>query len=181
LRQRIRHLIEHQIDLSADQILHGRSGASIRDERKARAREALEECAADACAGASGSLRGLAGVGLEPSDQLGQVIGWYGLACDDQLWIAGQERNRREIVQQAIGKREDGPVEHMGGPHSHAERIAVRSRAHGTADPDRAGCAGHVLDHDGLAERRPHALGHDASDPVGRSAGRERNDHGDRT
>ena len=68
----------------------------------------------------------------------------------------------------------------MRAPMADADRVAVGRRARDPADADGAAGAGRVLDDDGLAERAAHALGHDAGDGVGRTAGRERHDHGDR-
>ena len=52
------------------------------------------------------------------------------------------------------------------------ERMAVGRRAGDPADADIAGGAAHVLDDDGLAERRAHSLGQDAPDgSVGPPAG----------
>ena len=50
-----------------------------------------------------------------------------------------------------------------------AERVAVGCRARDAADADAAGGATDVFDDDGLAERRPHALGQDARDRIERA------------
>ena len=60
-------------------------------------------------------------------------------------------------------------------------RVAVRGAPWATrVMPVRAAGAADVLDHQLLAERARHVLAEDAGDDVGRPAGRERHDHGDR-
>ena len=56
----------------------------------------------------------------------------------------------------------------MGGPIAHAERAAVRRRAHDAANGNRSSGARHVLDDERLTERYPHPLGDDAREAVGR-------------
>jgi len=58
--------------------------------------------------------------------------------------------------------------------------VAVGRRARRLADGDRAGRAGHVVDDELLAELLAHALAEQAGDQVGRPAGGERHDDGDR-
>ena len=60
------------------------------------------------------------------------------------------------------------------------EGVAVGRRAHHAADADAAAGAADVLDDHRLAERLPQPIVQDARDGVGRAAGRERHDHGDR-
>ena len=60
------------------------------------------------------------------------------------------------------------------GSEVHDEIMPGFSRA-----TNRAGGTADILDDHRLAERHPHALGHDARQDVGAAAGRERHDHGD--
>jgi len=69
----------------------------------------------------------------------------------------------------------------MGAEMTEAQRVAVRRRSHRAPDADRAACARDVLDQDGLAERRLHALAEDAHHRIRGSTRRERHDDGDRT
>ena len=59
-------------------------------------------------------------------------------------------------------------------------RIAVGRRAHRAADAERAAGAGDILDQDRLPERLPHALAEHARQRIGRPAGGEWHDDGDR-
>jgi hypothetical protein len=58
--------------------------------------------------------------------------------------------------------------------------VAVRRRAHRAGHTDRSAGASNVLDQDSLPERRLHPGGKDARHDVGRPAGREWHDDGDR-
>ena len=69
----------------------------------------------------------------------------------------------------------------MGVPLADVDGVAIGRGARDAADRDAAAGAADVLDDDRLAERRPHALGHDARGDIGRAARRERNDERDLT
>ena len=103
------------------------------------------------------------------------------LVCSDHERRDDQQRHRLEIGQQVVRQVVVGRAgDDMRAVLAEADGVAVGRGAHGPADADGASRAGDVLDDDGLAERHPHPLGEDASDHVGRSAGRERHDDGDR-
>ena len=133
-------------------------------------------------AGARGSLRGLVRVRLQPGDQFLQVVRRHSLLGDDQQRLAGQQRDRLEVVEQIVLQRVDRAVEHVRARIADAHRVAVGRCAHDAADADAAARAGHILDDDGLPERRSHAFRHDAPDRVRRAAGSERHEqrHGAR-
>ncbi len=60
------------------------------------------------------------------------------------------------------------------------DRVAVGRGTHDAADANAAAGTADVLDDHGLAKRRAQPIIQDARDGVGRPAGRERHDHGDR-
>ncbi len=62
-------------------------------------------------------------------------------------------------------------AERAGGRHH--QRVAVGRRHRDLLGRDRAAGAAEILDHDGLPERRLHALGNQPRGGVGRAAGRE--------
>ena len=66
LRQRVRRLVEVEVDLAGDQVLHRRAGAAIVHELEARAGGLLEIDAADVrcAAGAGGACVALSGLAL---------------------------------------------------------------------------------------------------------------------
>ena len=124
----------------ANKRLHGRRGAAIGHESERRAGHALKVRADDVrrAAGACGSLQGLVRVGLEPRPQFLEIIGGKILARVDQLRIARDERDRREVLEHIVAERIDGAVEHVRADLPDAQRIAVRRRAHRSPDRDAA-------------------------------------------
>jgi hypothetical protein len=180
--ERIRCLVDDEIDLTGHQILQRRAGAAIRDELEAGAGDVLKIDAGDmsrrTCA--RRSRRNFALVRFDPADELLEVLRRHAVLADHDHRVAGQQHDRLEIPQQVIRQRVDRPVDHMRAPVADAERIAVRGRACDPTDADRARRSGHVLDDDALAERSAHRLGQDARHRIDRSAGSERHHHRDR-
>ena len=157
------------------------AAAAVRHEQEAGAGVVLEIGRSDAMRHRRHPHRYLARVGLDPRDQLVQVLrGDRGIA-DDQLRIGSDQRHRLEVLEEIVRERIGRAVEHMGAPLADAQRIAVGRRAGDPADADAAVRPGDVLDDDGLPERHPHALGDDARDGIGRAAGGERDHQGDGT
>ena len=98
---------------------------------------------------------------------------------DHQLRIDRNQPDRLEILLQIVVELVDDAAD-MGIPLADVDGVAVGRRARDAPDRDAAARAADVLDDDRLAEQRPHALGHDARDDIGRSARRKRNDERDR-
>src|SRR5215831_5522415 len=68
----------------------------------------------------------------------------------------------------------------MRAQEADAESIAIGYRTRDAAHADSTAGAGYVFNNDGLAERDPHALGHDAPNRICWPASRKRYDHRDR-
>src|SRR2546427_13230428 len=68
---------------------------------------------------------------------------------------------------------------HVSLPYAETQGVPVGCRAGGPAGTDAAVRATYILDDDGLTERSPHALGHDAPGHVCQPARSKRNDHRD--
>jgi hypothetical protein len=131
-------------------------------------------------ASAAGSLRCLVRVRLQPCDQFAEAVRRHVLSGNDHLRIAGDLRNRLEILHQVIRQSKHRAVQDLRGPVADADRVAI---AGGTGDAPDADCRrrpGDVLDDDRLTERLAHPLGHDARDRIGRPTGTVRHDHHDR-
>ena len=122
--------------------------------------------------------RDLAGVRLHPGDEVLEVVRRQPFLGDHQLRIDGQETDRVEILLQVVVQFVDDAAD-MSVPLPDVDGVAVRLRACDTPDCNAAAGAADVLDHHRLAEMRAHAVGHDARNRVGRSAGRERHDQRD--
>ena len=119
-------------------------------------------------------------IGLEPGDHLLEVLGREVLAHDGDVGIVRQAHDRLEIPLEVVVEVVDRAVGDERRPVADADRVAVGRGAHHAADADGAVRAGDVLDHDGLAEMRPHRLGHGAAHGVGRAAGAVGHDERDR-
>ena len=88
----------------------------------------------------------------------------------------GSEILGRIVFQVGVERRRGAVGAHV----AHHDGVAVRLGLSRAGDAGGAAGAGHVLDHDLLAERARHVIADDAGDDVGRAAGREGHDHGDR-
>jgi hypothetical protein len=153
--------------------------ATIGHHLEARGGLVLEIKLADmrGAAGADGRGRRLAGIGLEPGDQLRPGPCRQRVLADDDERRRGQQRHGRQILEDVPGDRIHRACADMARPVADAQRVAVGCRFDGAGDADACARAGDVLDHDRLAERLAHALAQDAGERVGRAARRERHDH----
>ena len=95
------------------------------------------------------------------------------------MGIAGEQRDRLEVLLNVVTELVNGAVEDMGAEKAEFEGVAVGSRAGDAPGAHGAGRAGDILDDDGLTERSAHRLGDDAGHGIERPAGRERHDDGD--
>ncbi len=102
------------------------------------------------------------------------------LLGDHQLRIDGHQPDRVEVLLQVVVQRIDDAAD-VGVPLADVDGVAVGRGAREPPDRDAAAGAADVFDDHRLAEDRPHPLGHDARDHVGRAARRERHDQRDRT
>jgi len=104
--------------------------------------------------------------------------------------VALDDQHLRKIAEQSemfvIGDRVVAQVlvkpdtRHVRAGLADLDRIAVGRRARGPGRADRSAGPGDVFDHQRLSEITRKEFGIDARDGVGRSAGGERHDHGDR-
>src|SRR6202022_2572780 len=110
----------------------------------ARACFLLEEDAGEMAGGAdAGNARGrLARVGLEPGDQLLQVVRRKAFPAADQERLGCELRDRLQVVAQIERERVESADQDMRAQGADAERVAVRGRTHRPADTYAAGCAG---------------------------------------
>ncbi len=102
------------------------------------------------------------------------------LLHDDEIRIARQQRDRREVLHQIVRQRIDRAVGGVRAEVPADDGVAVGRGARDAGGADRAAGAGDIFDHQRLAERDAHPLAEIADDGVGRPAGRERHDHRDR-
>jgi hypothetical protein len=100
--------------------------------------------------------------------------------AEKQLRIAGNHRDRFEVLQQIIRQRIDCAVEDVCSDVPDANRIAIRRGASDTADADTSRCTRHVLNDDALSKLNRHALSQNAGQRIGRPTGGKRHNHRDR-
>ena len=119
---------------------------------------------------------------LRLGDELLEVGGREILARHDQDRRAGRQADRLEVLGRVVfevGIERGRRAVRAHVPHH--DRVAVRLRLRAARDAGGAAGAGDVLDDELLAERLREVFADDAGDDVGRSAGGERHDDGDRT
>ncbi|KAG1484022.1 hypothetical protein G6F54_013487 [Rhizopus delemar] len=113
--------------------------------------------------------------------QVGDRAGGRGCVHDQHVGHRDHQRHRREVgglVGQRLVQR---VVDGVGADVAHQQGVAIGLGAHQFRGADIAARARLVLDHDGLAPRRPQVLGDGAREDVGGAAGRKRHDQGDRS
>src|ERR1700738_5516382 len=160
LRQ-ARHLIAYnQVDLSGNQILRCRTTPAIVHKLEASAYCALEENAQDMLwTGHPGRpCRRFVRIELQPCDETFQVIRQHRSLCNDHLRVVGEQRDRFEIIQHIVLECIDCSDDDVRGPNANDEGVAIGRCASNPTSADAPARSGHVLDHNSLAERSPHAL-----------------------
>src|SRR5262249_44140172 len=183
LRERGERIEERHVERAGHQVRDRRRGAAIGNKLKTRTSDVLEQDAADVrgAAWTRGAGRRLLRIGLQPGDQSAQIVRRQILLRGDQPRRVDDPRDRLEIREHIVGKLIDRPVDDVRDEGPVDDGVAVGRRASDPAGPDAARCAGYVLYHNRLSERRPHALGDEARVGVHRPAGRDRHYHGYRT
>jgi hypothetical protein len=179
--ERLPGLRTRQIEMTGEQILHDRCNTAIRHELEFRAGVLLQinqtELRAGACADRGAG--GLVGIGLQPGNQLFEVVRRQIAPPDQPELRRGERRDWRQVFQQIEGQRIERATADMRGPLAEADGVAVRRGARHARRADGAAGAAHIFHDHRLAERYPHALGDDARENIGAAARRERHDHGD--
>ena len=123
---------------------------------------------------------GFAGIGLEPGDQLLEVMHRQAVLDADQQRLVGKLGDRRQIVEQIEIQFVEAADQNIRGQGADAQRVAVGRRVRDLADADGAGRAGEIFDNDRLSERLAHRIGDHPRQNVGGAAGGERHDDRDR-
>ena len=175
--------LAQEVDAAGDQILHRRAGALVGNMGDVGAHRGVEHHAAEMRGGARAGRAelhlGLVGLGV--GDEFLEVLDRQVLAHQERDRNLGDQRHRREVghrvVERLLVERlalrlgADGAEQHgvaVGPGVGHAPAAGL---AAGAAD---------VLDDHVLAEHFAHARRHDAAEHVGRAAGGEGDDHGQR-
>ena len=183
LRDDVQRLVDHVVDLAADEIVEGRRRAAIGHQRGLEAELGVEHRARHMGdrADAGMAVAQLVAVGLEVGEELLEVLGRGVLLGDDRLRrVVGDadllEAGRRVVLEVGVERGRRRLRAHVAD----AEGVAIGRRRGDARHARRAAGAADVLDHQLLAQRARHVLAEDARDDVGGPAGRERHDHVDR-
>ena len=85
-------LVEHQVDLAADEVVHRRRAAAVGNKAKLRARSLLEVDGGDlrSAGRPHGGRVGLVGIGLQPAHELPEIARREALSRDDDLGRVGR-------------------------------------------------------------------------------------------
>ncbi len=177
LRQRRRQVVEHQVHRAADQVEQRRPRAAVREVDHVGAGHRLEELARQVDRGAVAARRHveLARVGARVGDQrahVGDAVGGrLRRVHDEDVRHAGDERDRREVLDRVVGHlRIQRRIDRLRADRSHQQRVAVGRRLGDEIGAQVAAGAGLVLDDEALAEGLGELGRERAGEDVGRAA-----------
>src|SRR5215467_8025406 len=83
------------------------------------------------CAGAASALRCLVRIGLQPRDQLAEIVRRKVLPRDDQRWVARELCDRFEACLKTVREGENRAIKDMRCPGADAENVTIGRRAGG--------------------------------------------------
>ena len=179
-RWRARALV---IDPAGQQVLHRLAAAAIGNVRDVDADRRIEQHASQMIGPArpGRAVLHLRLVGLGVGDELLQVAGGKIRARHQHQRLIHDQHHRREIGHGVVQRRlVERLVLGVRADVAEHELVAVGRRLRDAVRPGHAAGAADVFHDDGLVKLGAQAVGDDAGDGVGRSAGAERRNHGDR-
>ena len=183
MRQGRRDVVEHQIDLAADQVYQRRCAALVGHMHDVDLRELLVELSrhVDAGAAAARGVNELAGLGSGQRGQFGDRIGLDRRIDDQNVRERHQGSDRGQIlVGVVLHLRIEHRVDRLDTAGGHQHRVAVGCRPRDFGAADVAAGTRPVFDGDRLAERFRHLGGNCTRGVVDRAARRKRADQPDR-
>ncbi|MNK86304.1 hypothetical protein D3C87_1062120 [compost metagenome] len=183
-RHRRRRVVEDHVDLAAHQIHQRLPAAFVRHVHQVHARHVLEQLAGQM--GGASRARGrkgiLAGVLAGQLDQVRHVGHGHVLVDDEHIADGRGVDDRQQIAAGLVARiGVEKLIDGQDARGAEQQRLAIGRGLGHHGGADIAARARAVLDDDRLLERNRQALGQQASDHVGRSAGREGHDQRDRT
>ena len=179
---RRRHIVEHDRDVVAQQVIDGRRTALVGHVLDVDAGHLLEQFAGqvDRRAAARRAERDLAGIGLGIRHQLLDGLERLRRIGHQQVRHQRHARERGEILDRIEPQfRVQALVDGVGADRAHEDRVAIGRGARHELGADIAAGAGAVVDDDRLAKVLADELPQHARQDVGGAAGRERDDDRD--
>jgi hypothetical protein len=174
-------LVAHDVDLAAQQVVHGRRGALVGHGRHVDLHGRLEQQAAQVRGRADARIGqvDLALVGLHPLGKLGVVVGRQVGPADQRHRHFVDHAEVFEVVQRLVGQR--AVQRRCAGDADvvQQQRVAIRRGLGDLVGAQRAADAADVLDDDGAAQRLAQRFGEVPGDLVGRAPGGEGHDERD--
>ncbi len=176
LRNDVERLVNHVVELPADKVLNGGSGAAIRDQGRLKAEFRIEHEARHMRdrADAGVAVTQFRMIGLEEMDELFEAPGRGVLFGHDCL------RSEIDDADLVFEVRIERRRSRLGSHIPNGDRVAARLRLGSARHPQGTAGTADVLHNDRLSQRARHVFADKAGDDVGRSAGGERHDDGNR-
>ena len=159
------------------------TGAAIGNEVGRQAELGVEDEASDVGdrADAGVAVADRRALVLHVGDEVLEVRGRQRLLGDDRLRRVVDDADLREAFRRIVFQVRIERRRRRLRPHvADRDGVAVRRGLGGAGHAEAAAGAADVLDDEGLAERAAHVLADQAGDDIGRPAGGERHDDGDR-
>src|SRR5258708_5601607 len=119
------------------------------------------------------ALRSFAGIGLEPVDDLLEILRREISSPDDQEGLNSELGDRRKIIEHVERQRKNRAVDAMRAQCTDAHAVAVGRGTRDAADTQRPRSTTDVFNDHWLTERHSQALTDDPRQRVRRAAGRE--------
>ena len=183
LRQRVGEVVEHELRLAGEEVLHRRRAALVGDVHHVDAGHRLEELAGEmpGRAGRARAERERAGLRPRVVDQLAHRLHRQRGVDDEDVRHLRDQRHRHEVLLRVVRDlRVQARVDRVRAHRAHQQRVAVAGRLGDEVRADAAARAGAVVDDDRLAPRLLQLLRDAAAHDVERPAGRERHHEADR-
>jgi hypothetical protein len=158
-------------------------GTAIGDMQKLGAGLALEQldCQMGDAAGPGRAAGDLAGIGLGVGDEALEIADAELGVDNEHLLDAHHQHLRRQVLGRVVGHLGHQALHDGAGRRAHqAHDVRIAARLGDEVDAGDAGGAALVLDQHRLAKTGRHALGEIAAENIGRPAGREGHDKGER-
>ena len=178
-RRELLRRAEGQIDVVAEEVLHHRRAAAIRNLHRLHLCLLGEERGREMPRTARTRMRHRSRIGFHVPNELGEGVGRQRLAADEHQRIAIDEGDRYQVPFGVVGKRRVKRNVRRDLQVMKKQRMPVGRRARDAAGADGRAAAARILDDKASAEPVGETRRDQARELVGRAAGRIGHDDGD--